>query len=99
MSGEERNAVHGTAKAAVLGLTRSLARELGPSGIRVAAVTPGWTRSERGGPAPGEAAILARQCLKRLLAPGEIASFIVFLASEEASACTGQCYVVDGGYL
>jgi len=99
MGGEQGSAVHGAAQAAVLGLTRSLAQELGASGIRVAAVTPGWTRSERGAPAPSEAEILARQCLKRLIAPLEIARFIVFLASAEASACSGQCYLVDGGYV
>jgi NAD(P)-dependent dehydrogenase (short-subunit alcohol dehydrogenase family) len=99
MSGEEGSAAQGAAQAAVLGLTRSLARELGPAGIRVNAVAPGWSRSERGAPTPDEAAILARQCLKRRLSPLEIARFIVFLASDEASACTGQCYVVDGGYV
>jgi NAD(P)-dependent dehydrogenase (short-subunit alcohol dehydrogenase family) len=46
-----------------------------------------------------EAQIMARQCLKRKLEPVEIANFIVFLASREASACTNQHYVVDGGWV
>jgi NAD(P)-dependent dehydrogenase (short-subunit alcohol dehydrogenase family) len=97
LSGEERSVAYGAARSAVVGMTRTLARELGPHGVRVNAVAPGWVRVD--GPEPGEADILARQCLKRLLTPLEIARFIVFLASEEASACTGQHYVVDGGYL
>jgi D-xylose 1-dehydrogenase len=98
LRGEEGSAVHGAAQAAVLGLTRSLARELGSWGIRVNAVAPGSTRSERREPPVAQAEILARQCLKRWLEPVEVARFVVFLASEEASACTGQCYLVDGGY-
>lgn len=97
MSGEESAVVYSAAKAAVLGMTRSLARELGVHGIRVNAVTPGWVSEPPG--APREAEILARQCLKRRLTPQEIARFLVFLASEEASACTSQHYLVDGGYL
>lgn len=99
MSGEEGGAVYNAAKAAMPGLTRSLARELGEHGIRVVAVEPGFTRSERTPPAGGEAQILARQCLKRRIEPAEVARFITFLASAEASACTGQRYIVDGGYL
>jgi len=101
MLGAEGLAAYSAAKAAVLGLTRSLAREYGPHGVRVNAVAPGWVRSESAehGFPGSEADILARQCLKRRLEPAEIARFIVFLASEEASACTAQHYAVDGGYL
>jgi len=90
-------------KSAVLGLTRSLARDLGVHGIRVNAVAPGWIMTrrqlEKWVTPQGEAEILARQCLKRKLEPAEIARFIVFLASEEASACTNQHYIVDGGWV
>jgi NAD(P)-dependent dehydrogenase (short-subunit alcohol dehydrogenase family) len=96
--GQGGRATSSAAKAGVLGLTRSLAREYGPYGIRVNAVSPGWVEGSES-VAPGtEAEILARQCLKRRVKAVEVARLIVFLASEEASACTGQHYVVDGGY-
>jgi D-xylose 1-dehydrogenase len=90
-------------KSAVLGLTRSLARDFGAYGIRVNAVAPGWIMTRRQlekwvTPA-GEAEIVARQCLKRKLEPAEVANVIVFLASEEASAVTSQHYIVDGGWV
>jgi D-xylose 1-dehydrogenase len=90
-------------KSAVLGLTRSLARDFGPYGIRVNAVAPGWIMTkrqlEKWITPEAEAEIMARQCLKRKLEPAEVARFIVFLASEEASACTNQHYIVDGGWV
>ena len=90
-------------KSAVLGLTRSLARDFGAYGIRVNAVAPGWIMTQRQLEkwitAQSEAEIMARQCLKRKLEPSEVASFVVFLASEEASACTSQHYIVDGGWV
>ncbi len=90
-------------KSAVLGLTRSLARDFGPYGIRVNAVAPGWIMTrrqlEKWITPESEAQIMARQCLKRALQPEEVAKFIVFLASEEASACTNQHYIVDGGWV
>ncbi|MBW4050518.1 MAG: SDR family oxidoreductase [Proteobacteria bacterium] len=90
-------------KSAVLGLTRSLARDFGAYGIRVNAVAPGWIMTQRQlekwVTAESEAEIMARQCLKRRLEPAEVASFVVFLASEEASACTNQHYIVDGGWV
>jgi NAD(P)-dependent dehydrogenase (short-subunit alcohol dehydrogenase family) len=90
-------------KSAVLGLTRSLARDFGRYGIRVNAVAPGWIMTQRQLEKwitpEAEAEIMARQCLKRKLEPAEVAKFIVFLASEEASACTNQHYIVDGGWV
>src|SRR5579872_5970990 len=90
-------------KAAVWGLTRSLARDYGPYGIRVNAVVPGWVMTkhqlDRWITPEAEALIMTRQCLKRKLQPAEIAKFIVFLASDEASACTNQHYLVDGGWV
>jgi NAD(P)-dependent dehydrogenase (short-subunit alcohol dehydrogenase family) len=92
-----------TAKSAVQGLVRSLARDLGPHGIRVNAVVPGWIMTERQTSLwltpDGEKELLARQCLKRKLAPEEVAKVVVFMASDEASAITNQHYVVDGGWV
>jgi NAD(P)-dependent dehydrogenase (short-subunit alcohol dehydrogenase family) len=102
MVGQGRMAAYSASKSAVLGLTRSLARDYGPYNIRVNAIAPGWIMTERQIEKwltpEGEKELLARQCLKRKLMPDEIARFTVFLASEEASACTGQHYVVDGGW-
>ena len=103
MIGQGGMAGYSAAKSAVLGLTRSLARDYGPFGIRVNAVAPGWIMTQRQldrwVTPEAEAEIMARQCLKRKLQPAEVAKFIVFLSSDEASACTSQHYVVDGGWV
>jgi NAD(P)-dependent dehydrogenase (short-subunit alcohol dehydrogenase family) len=103
MVGQGGMAGYSAAKSAVLGLTRSLARDYGPFGIRVNAVAPGWIMTrrqlDRWVTPQAEAEIMARQCLKRKLQPAEVAKFIVFLSSDEASACTSQHYVVDGGWV
>lgn len=102
MTGVGGMAGYTASKSAVLGLTRSLARDFGVHGIRVNAVAPGWivTRRqlEKWFTPEGERQAMAAQCLKRRLQPDEVARFVVFLASEEASACTSQHYVVDGGW-
>jgi D-xylose 1-dehydrogenase len=103
MAGQGGMAAYTAAKSGVLGLTRSLARDYGPYNIRVNAIAPGWIMTERQITKwltpEGEAELMRRQCLKRKLVPDEIARFTVFLASEEASACTSQQYVVDGGWV
>lgn len=103
MAGMGGMAIYTAAKSGVLGLTRSLARDFGPFNIRVNAVAPGWILTERQKEKwvtpEGEASMLAAQCLKRWLMPEEVARFVVFLASDEASACTSQHYVVDGGWV
>lgn len=103
MIGQGGMVAYTACKSAVLGLTRSLARDYGAFGIRVNAVAPGWIMTQRQlekwVTPEGEAEIMARQCLKRQLRPVEVAKFIVFLASDEASACTSQHYVVDGGWV
>jgi D-xylose 1-dehydrogenase len=95
-------AIYTAAKSAMLGLTKSLARDFGPDNIRVNAVAPGWIRTERQEllwiTPEGERTMLDRQCLKRWLQPEEIAAFVLFLASNAASAITGQHYVADGGW-
>ncbi|HJQ59080.1 MAG TPA: SDR family oxidoreductase [Vineibacter sp.] len=101
MTGMGGMAVYTAAKSAVLGLTRSLARDYGPYNIRANAIAPGWIRTERQQrlwitPEAEERAIEA-QCLKRWLVPDDVARVVVFLVSDEAAACTSQHFVVDGG--
>lgn len=103
MVGQGGMAAYTASKSGVLGLTRSLARDYGPYNIRVNAIAPGWIMTQRQidkwlTPA-GVEELMRRQCLKRKLVPDEIARFTVFLASDEASACTSQQYVVDGGWV
>ena len=103
MVGQGGMAAYTAAKSAVLGLTRSLARDFGPFNIRVNAVAPGWIMTRRQLDLwltpEGEKELMARQCLKRKLYPPDIAKFVIFLASEEAGACTNQQYVIDGGWV
>ena len=92
-----------SAKSAVVGLTRALARDLGPRGIRVNSVVPGWIMTERQITLwltpEGEQELLRRQCLKRKLLPEDVARVVLFLAADDSGACTNQSYVVDGGWV
>ena len=92
-----------TAKSAIQGLTRGLARDLGPKNIRVNCVVPGWIMTERQVDMwltpESEKELMDRQCIKRKLLPEDIARFVLFMASDEASACSNQSFVVDGGWL
>jgi len=92
-----------SAKAGVVGLTRALARDLGPRNIRVNSVVPGWIMTERQITRwltpEGEEELLRRQCLKRKLVPEDVARVVLFLASDDSDACTNQSYVVDGGWV
>ena len=103
MVGQGGMAAYTACKSAVLGLTRSLARDFGPFGVRVNAIAPGWImtarQKEKWLTPAGIEELMQRQCLKRELVPDEIARVVLFLASEEASACTNQHYVVDGGWV
>ena len=103
MIGQGGMAAYTAAKSAVLGLTRSLARDFGPYNIRVNAIAPGWIMTQRQldlwlNP-ENEKELMQRQCLKRRLMPDEIARATLFFASDEASACTNQQYVIDGGWV
>lgn len=88
------------ANAAIVALTRSLAREFGPSGIRVNAVVPGWVLTEKQKrlwvTPEGLASHVERQCLKETLAPADVAGPVLFLASELSRMTTGQALAVDG---
>jgi len=92
-----------TAKSAVQGLTRGLARDLGPDNIRVNAVIPGWIMTQRQIDMwlteESEKELMQRQCVKRKLIPEDIARFVLFMASDEAGACSNQSYIVDGGWV
>jgi NAD(P)-dependent dehydrogenase (short-subunit alcohol dehydrogenase family) len=96
---------YAAAKSGLVGLTRSLALDYAPAGIRVNAVLPGWTRTRlveewfRMQPDPGEAErrVLAVHPLGRLALPMEVANHVAFVASDEASAITGAALAVDGG--
>lgn len=102
MIGQGGMAAYTASKSAVLGLTRSLARDFGEHGVRVNALAPGWIMTERQlalwVTPETEKELYERQCLKRRLVPDDIARVAVFLTSEEASAITNQQYVVDGGW-
>jgi NAD(P)-dependent dehydrogenase (short-subunit alcohol dehydrogenase family) len=89
------------AKSAVRGLTRGLARDLGPDGIRANEVVPGWIFTERqiqlwANP-QAEAENLARQCLKERLYPPDVARMVLWLAADDSRMVTAQYFVVDGG--
>ncbi|HEX8470512.1 MAG TPA: SDR family oxidoreductase [Brevundimonas sp.] len=100
--GQGGMAAYTACKSAVIGLTRSLARDFGQFGVRVNAVAPGWIMTERQlelwVTPETEKEIYANQCLKRRLVPDDIARVIVFMSSDEAGAITNQHYVVDGGW-
>ena len=89
------------AKAAVEGLTRSLARELGPDNIRVNTIVPGnvqTPRQQQWYNPEAEAQLVANQCLKARIQPEDIAAMALFLASQNARYCTGHNYWVDAGW-
>ena len=91
-----------SSKGAVIGFTRSLAREVGPSGVTVNAIAPGAfpTDAEKIHPNPEQynQFVLDQQSLKRRGTPEDIANLVVFLASDAASFITGQTIVIDGGW-
>jgi NAD(P)-dependent dehydrogenase (short-subunit alcohol dehydrogenase family) len=103
MVGQGGMVAYTACKSAVLGLTRSLARDFGHYNIRVNAIAPGWILTERQRKLwltpESHARLMDAQCLKRELVGEDIARVVLFLASDEAGAITGQHYVVDGGRL
>ncbi|MGC1619792.1 MAG: SDR family NAD(P)-dependent oxidoreductase [Candidatus Acidiferrum sp.] len=95
--------VYISAKAAIVGLTRTLAHELGPHNIRVNAVLPGAILTERQKQLwfteEYRAEILSNQALKRMILPEEVARLVLFLASDDSAAITNQSYIIDGGWV
>lgn len=95
--------VYVTAKAAIVGMTRTLAHELGGDNIRVNSVLPGGIQTERQKQLwfteEYKAEILASQALQRMLMPEEVARLVLFLAADDSSAITNQAYVIDGGWV
>ena len=91
------------AKAGVVGLTKGLAGELGPYGIRVNAIAPGWVMTERQRDLwvteAGLKAHIDRQCLKQEIAPADMVGPCLFLASSAARMVTAQTLIVDAGSL
>lgn len=92
-----------TAKAAIEGLTRGLARELGEHGIRVNTVIPGAVRTPRQmklwQSPDSEAKLIAQQCLHERIDPEHVARMVLFLASDDAARCTARDYYVDAGWF
>jgi len=94
--------IYAATKAAAIGFTRCLARDLGKYNIRVNAVTPGWVMTQRQVDLwldeAGEAEIRRAQCLPGKLMPEDIASMVLFLAADDSKMCTAQDFVVDAGW-
>ena len=96
---------YAAAKSGLVGLTRSLALDCAPYGIRVNAVSPGWTRTnlveewfrQQPDPAAAEAGVMRAHPMGRIATPAEVANLVAFVASDEASAITGAALAVDCG--
>ena len=92
-----------TAKAAVEGLTKGMARDLGPDGIRVNTVIPGWIMTQRQIDLwltpDAEKDLMRAQCLKEKVYPDDVANMVLWLASDDSRMCTSQLWIVDGGRL
>jgi NAD(P)-dependent dehydrogenase (short-subunit alcohol dehydrogenase family) len=96
---------YAAAKSAIVGLTRNLALDYAPYNIRVNAICPGWVRTamvqgwfdQQIDPKAAEDRVLSFQPLQRIGTPEEIANFVAFVASDEASFITGAELVIDGG--
>lgn len=101
VAGASCEAVYSAAKAGVIGLTKALARELGPSGITVNAVAPGVIRTDMNARHSAEtmAALCEETSLGRIGEPQDVAAAVAFLTSERAGFITGQIIGADGGYL
>ncbi|MGR3659680.1 MAG: SDR family oxidoreductase, partial [Paracoccaceae bacterium] len=104
--GAPNRMVYGTTKAAVIGLTKSVAKDYVTNGIRCNCICPGTVESPSlhdrlhatGDFDKAMADFVARQPMGRLATPEEIASLVVYLASEDSSFTTGQAHIIDGGW-
>ncbi|MGQ0581154.1 MAG: SDR family NAD(P)-dependent oxidoreductase [Reyranella sp.] len=95
--------VYQAAKAAVVGMTRGLARDLGPDGIRLNVLTPGWIMTQRQIDLwltpEADAALMVAQCLKEKVYPPDVARMALWLAADDSRLVTAQNFVVDGGRM
>jgi NAD(P)-dependent dehydrogenase (short-subunit alcohol dehydrogenase family) len=95
--------VYTTSKAAVQGLTRSLARDWGPFNIRVNTIVPGWVMTDKQIrlwlDEKGKQDIARGQCINKPLQPEHIARMALFLAADDSAMCTAQDFIVDGGWV
>lgn len=95
--------VYTTAKAAVTGLTRSLARDFGPHNIRVNSLVPGWVMTDKQlrlwVDDKAKEDIARGQCINRPLMPEHIGRMALFLAADDSAMCTAQEFIVDGGWV
>lgn len=95
--------VYVTAKAAIVGMTRTLAHEVGGDGVRVNCVMPGaiaTPKQERLWLTEAyKAEVIGRQALNRMIQPGDVARLALFLAADDSAAITNQSYVIDGGWV
>jgi NAD(P)-dependent dehydrogenase (short-subunit alcohol dehydrogenase family) len=95
--------VYATAKAAVHGMTRTLARDLGKHRIRVNTIVPGWIMTERQKTMWATPKALEKhrqkQCLPDLIDPVYVARMALFLASDDAAMCTANNYMVEAGSI
>jgi NAD(P)-dependent dehydrogenase (short-subunit alcohol dehydrogenase family) len=95
--------VYETAKAAIVGMTRSMAHDLGSANIRVNCVSPGAILTERQRRLwmshEYEREVISRQCIQRHILPEDVARLVLFLAAEDSAAMTNQNYIVDGGWI
>ena len=101
IAGAACESVYSASKAALIGLTKSLAKELGPSGIRVNCVAPGLIETDMTAALGGDVvdSLIAETPLGRIGTPEDIANLVCFLASEMSSFITGQVISADGGFI
>ena len=103
MMGNAGYALYTTANAGITGMTRSLAREFGPDGVRVNAIAPGWVMTQKQKDMwvtpQALAGHLDRQCVKTELEPDDMVGPVLFLASNMSRAITGQLISADGGVV
>lgn len=92
-----------TANAGIMGMTRALAREWGPKGVRVNAIAPGWVMTDKQedlwATPQSKAAFLEKQCLKDFMKPGDMVGGTLFLASQASAMMTGQTIAIDAGVV
>ena len=95
--------VYASSKAANMGLTRGLARDVGAHNVRVNTVTPGWVMTQRQLDLwvddAAKVEIARNQCLPNPLMPDDIAAMVLFLASDDGAMCTAQEFIVDAGWV